>query len=215
MDKAGPRGPGDRRRRRHRRRVARRFAREGYVACVTRRRPTSWSPCWRRSAPMAARPTASARTPARKKRWSRWSSRSNPRSARSRCWCSTSAPTRPAASWRRPRGVLQDLGDGLLSGFLNAREVARRMVARSGPRAPPRHHPLHRRHRLAARFGANFAAFAGAKHALRALAQSMARELGPRGIHVAHVVIDGADRHRLHPRQFPRAVCAQGRRTAC
>ena len=37
-----------------------------------------------------------------------------------------------------------------------------------------------------------FAAFAGAKHALRALAQSMARELGPKGIHVAHPIIDGA-----------------------
>jgi len=37
-----------------------------------------------------------------------------------------------------------------------------------------------------------FAAFASAKHALRALAQSMARELGPQGIHVAHVLIDGA-----------------------
>jgi len=36
-----------------------------------------------------------------------------------------------------------------------------------------------------------FAAFAGAKHALRGLAQSMARELGPQGIHVAHVVVDG------------------------
>ena len=42
------------------------------------------------------------------------------------------------------------------------------------------------------RGSANFAAFAGAKHALRALAQSMARELGPRNIHVAHVVVDGA-----------------------
>ncbi|MBC7497398.1 MAG: SDR family oxidoreductase, partial [Sphingomonadaceae bacterium] len=42
------------------------------------------------------------------------------------------------------------------------------------------------------RGGANFAAFAGAKHALRALAQSMARELGPLGVHVAHVVVDGA-----------------------
>jgi short-subunit dehydrogenase len=42
------------------------------------------------------------------------------------------------------------------------------------------------------RGAANFAAFAGAKAALRALAQSMARELAPRGIHVAHVVIDGA-----------------------
>jgi Short-chain alcohol dehydrogenase of unknown specificity len=37
-----------------------------------------------------------------------------------------------------------------------------------------------------------FAAFAGAKHALRALAQSMARELAPKGIHVAHPVVDGA-----------------------
>lgn len=37
-----------------------------------------------------------------------------------------------------------------------------------------------------------FAAFAGAKHGLRALAQSMARELWPKGIHVAHPVIDGA-----------------------
>ena len=37
-----------------------------------------------------------------------------------------------------------------------------------------------------------FAAFAAAKHGLRAVAQSMARELGPQGIHVAHVVIDGA-----------------------
>jgi NAD(P)-dependent dehydrogenase (short-subunit alcohol dehydrogenase family) len=36
-----------------------------------------------------------------------------------------------------------------------------------------------------------FAAFAGGKHALRALAESMARELGPKGIHIGHVVIDG------------------------
>ena len=36
------------------------------------------------------------------------------------------------------------------------------------------------------------AAFAGAKHGLRALSQSMARELGPKNIHVAHTIIDGA-----------------------
>jgi short-subunit dehydrogenase len=42
------------------------------------------------------------------------------------------------------------------------------------------------------RGSAYFAAFSGAKSALRALAQSMARELGPRNIHVAHVVVDGA-----------------------
>lgn len=39
--------------------------------------------------------------------------------------------------------------------------------------------------------GAEFAAFAAAKFGVRALAQSMARELGPKGIHVAHIVVDG------------------------
>ena len=42
------------------------------------------------------------------------------------------------------------------------------------------------------RGASGFSAFAGAKFALRALAQSMARELGPKNIHVAHVIIDGA-----------------------
>jgi NAD(P)-dependent dehydrogenase (short-subunit alcohol dehydrogenase family) len=43
----------------------------------------------------------------------------------------------------------------------------------------------------ALRGSANFAALATGKFGLRALAQSMAREFGPQGIHVAHVVIDG------------------------
>ena len=41
------------------------------------------------------------------------------------------------------------------------------------------------------RGGAGFANLASPKFALRAVAQSMARELGPKGIHVAHVIIDG------------------------
>jgi NADP-dependent 3-hydroxy acid dehydrogenase YdfG len=41
------------------------------------------------------------------------------------------------------------------------------------------------------RGAAGFSAFAGGKAALRALAQSMARELGPKGLHVAHVIVDG------------------------
>src|ERR1039457_5245918 len=40
------------------------------------------------------------------------------------------------------------------------------------------------------RGGSGFAAFASAKFGLRAVAQSMARELGPKNIHVAHLVID-------------------------
>jgi NADP-dependent 3-hydroxy acid dehydrogenase YdfG len=42
------------------------------------------------------------------------------------------------------------------------------------------------------RGSSHFAGFSGAKMALRALAQSMARELGPMGVHVAHTIIDGA-----------------------
>lgn len=72
------------------------------------------------------------------------------------------------------------------SGFLNAREVAKRMVQRE------RGTILFTGATAGLRGSANFAAFAGAKHALRALAQSMARELGPKNIHVAHVVVDGA-----------------------
>jgi NAD(P)-dependent dehydrogenase (short-subunit alcohol dehydrogenase family) len=72
------------------------------------------------------------------------------------------------------------------AGFLTARKAARCMAPRS------RGTILFTGATASLRGAANFAAFAGAKHALRALAQSMARELGPRGIHVAHVVIDGA-----------------------
>jgi NAD(P)-dependent dehydrogenase (short-subunit alcohol dehydrogenase family) len=72
------------------------------------------------------------------------------------------------------------------AGFLSAREVAKRMVGRG------RGTLLFTGATASLRGSANFAAFAGAKHALRALAQSMARELGPRGLHVAHVVVDGA-----------------------
>ena len=71
-------------------------------------------------------------------------------------------------------------------GFLNAREAAKRMVARK------RGTILFTGATAGLRGSANFAAFAGAKHALRALAQSMARELGPQNIHVAHVVVDGS-----------------------
>ena len=77
-----------------------------------------------------------------------------------------------------------------LAGFLNGREVARRMVARAGD--GHKGTIIFTGATASLRGSAHFAAFAGAKHALRALAQSMARELGPMGVHVAHVVIDGA-----------------------
>ena len=76
------------------------------------------------------------------------------------------------------------------SGFLNGREVAKRMVTRATPTR--KQSIIFTGATASLRGGAGFAAFSGAKMALRALAQSMARELGPIGIHVAHSIIDGA-----------------------
>ena len=72
-----------------------------------------------------------------------------------------------------------------LAGFFTGREAARVM----GPRG--RGTILFTGATASTRGAAGFSAFAGAKAALRQLAQSLAREMGPRGIHVAHVVIDG------------------------
>lgn len=71
------------------------------------------------------------------------------------------------------------------AGFLVGREAARCMSERGSGTI------LFSGATASLRGGKGFAAFAGGKFALRALAQSMARELGPEGIHVAHVVIDG------------------------
>ena len=84
-------------------------------------------------------------------------------------------------------------------GFLTGREAARTMVPRG------RGTILFTGATASVRGGAGFAAFAAAKFGLRAVAQSMARELGPKNIHVAHLLIDGgvdseAIRKRLRAR---------------
>ena len=86
---------------------------------------------------------------------------------------------------------------GALAGFLMGREVAKAMLPRG-------HGTIQFTGATASlRGSAGFAAFAGAKHALRALAQSLARELGPQGIHVAHIVIDGAIDTQFIAQNFP------------
>ena len=89
-------------------------------------------------------------------------------------------------------------------GFLVGREAARRMIdwgrgtiVFTGATA-------------SVKGAADFSAFAAGKHGLRAIAQSMARELGPRGIHVAHLIIDGIiDVPRVHER-MPEVTAAKG-----
>lgn len=83
------------------------------------------------------------------------------------------------------------------AGFLAGREAARVMTPRG------RGTIIFTGATASLRGGSGFSAFAGAKFALRALAQSMARELGPKGIHVAHMIIDGAIDTQWIEENFP------------
>jgi len=167
--------------------IARRFAREGYATCVTRRNVEKLAPLVAQIE--AAGGTAHAfGSDARKE---------EEVTALVEQIESTIGPIEILVfniGANVASGILEETARkyfkiwemGCFSGFLNGREVARRMVARQ------RGTIIFTGATASIRGAANFAAFAGAKHALRALAQSMARELGPHGIHVAHSIIDGA-----------------------
>lgn len=91
------------------------------------------------------------------------------------------------------------------AGFLAGREAARLMVPRGKGTI------LFTGATASVRGGVGYAAFASAKFGLRAVAQSMARELGPKNIHVAHLLIDaGVDtafvRERIRARGGDKAV---------
>jgi len=75
---------------------------------------------------------------------------------------------------------------GCFAGFLTGREAVRYMKPRG------RGTILFTGATASMRGASGFAAFSGAKFGLRSLAQSMAREFSPLGIHVAHVIVDGA-----------------------
>src|SRR5437660_10034612 len=88
------------------------------------------------------------------------------------------------------------------SGFLVGQQAARRML-------PKKHGAILFTGASASVKGyAQSAPFAMGKFALRGLAQSMARELGPQGIHVAHIVIDGGIKspRRSEPADAPASL---------
>ena len=98
-----------------------------------------------------------------------------------------------------PEEVARAINVSAYGGFLVAQQAARHMVARgsgaillTGASASVKGYP-------------NSSAFAMGKFALRGLAQSMARELSPKGVHVAHFIIDGAIRsdNRRDPNDNP------------
>ena len=90
-----------------------------------------------------------------------------------------------------------------LAGFLTGREVARHMVSRK------RGTMMFTGATASVRGSNGFSAFAGGKHALRALAESMAKELMPQNIHVAHVIIDGPINTKWTRQRFPEMVKAR------
>ena len=94
---------------------------------------------------------------------------------------------------------------GCFGGFLVGREAARVMLARK------RGSIFFTGATASLRGGNGYAAFAGAKHGLRALAQSMARELGPQGIHVAQIVVDAAIDTEFIRENFPQRYALKER----
>ena len=171
--------------------IARRFAREGLVACVTRRSADKMQPLLDRIAAEGGQAHGFASDARKEEDVVALIER-----------IETTIGSIEVLVFNiganAPSGILEETARryfkiwemACLAGFLNAREAAKRMVGRDGTG----HNGtiIFTGATASLRGAANFGAFAGAKHALRALAQSMARELGPRGIHVAHVVVDGA-----------------------
>jgi NAD(P)-dependent dehydrogenase (short-subunit alcohol dehydrogenase family) len=89
---------------------------------------------------------------------------------------------------------------GCYAGFIVGREAARHMAPRG------RGTIIFTGATASLRGAAQFAAFAAAKGGLRQVAQSMARELGPKGIHVASVIIDGMIDSQRARERFPERV---------
>ncbi len=167
--------------------IARRFAREGYVACVTRRSADKLAPLVQQIQAAGGQAQAFG-SDARKEEEMAALVETIERDI---------APIEVAvfnigANVRFPitettaRVYFKVWEMACFAGFLMGREVAKRMLPRG------RGTILFTGATASLRGREGFAAFAGAKHGLRALAQSMARELWPQGIHVAHPVIDGA-----------------------
>ena len=167
--------------------IARRFAREGYIACVTRRHGDKLEPLVRRIQEDGGQAHAFGSDARREEQvaelFATIERDIGPIEIMSfNVGGNVRFPIRETTT----RVYTKVWEMCALGGFLAGREAARVMVPRK------RGTILFTGATASVRGGAGYAAFAGGKHALRALAQSMARELGPEGIHVAHVVVDGA-----------------------
>jgi NAD(P)-dependent dehydrogenase (short-subunit alcohol dehydrogenase family) len=184
--------------------IARRFAREGYIACVTRRSAEKLQPLVDeiRAAGGVAHGFASD---ARKEdQVAELVEHIETQVGAIEVFVFNIGANVPCSVLEEtPRKFFKVWEMACYSGFLTSQAVARRMVTRRQGTI------LFTGATAALRGAANFAAFAVAKHGLRALAQSLARELGPLNIHVAHVVIDGAIDTAFIRENFPAMYAAK------
>ena len=185
--------------------VARRFAREGYVACVVRRKGDELDPLCAEIRAQGGQALAFG-IDARNEDdlvglFERIEGEVGPvEVAVHNVGANVSFPIREMTA----RVYSKVWQMACFSGFLVGREAARRMVPRGSGTI------LFTGATASLRGRSGMAAFAGAKAALRALAQSMARELGPEGIHVAHVIVDGAIDMPWIRENFPQIVEERG-----
>ena len=178
--------------------VAERFAREGYIACVSRRNPDELEPLVGRIEEAGGRAVAFG-TDARREEQVQEMFRTveediGPVEV---CVFNIGGNVRFLINETTTRVYYKVWEMGCFAGFLTGREAAHYMKPRG------RGTILFTGATASVRGGIGYSAFAGAKFGLRALAQSMARELGPEGIHVAHVVIDGAIDTKWIEKMFP------------
>ena len=185
--------------------VARRFAREGYVACVVRRKGAELEPLCAEIRAQGGQALAFG-VDARNEDevvglFERIEREVGPvEVAVHNIGANVSFPIREMTA----RVYSKVWQMACFSGFLVGREAARRMVPRGSGTI------LFTGATASLRGRSGMAAFAGAKSALRALSQSMARELGPEGIHVAHVIVDGAIDMPWIRENFPQIVEKRG-----
>lgn len=167
--------------------IARRFAREGYIACVTRRDAGKLQPLVQQIQAEGGQAHAFGSDARKEEEMVALVERIEREIAPIEVAVfNIGANVRFSITETTSRVYFKVWEMACFAGFLMGREVAKAMLPRG------RGTILFTGATASLRGREGFAAFAGAKHALRALAQSMARELWPKGIHVAHPVIDGA-----------------------
>ena len=186
--------------------IARRFAREGYVACVTRRDADKLAPLVEQIRAEGGEAHAFG-SDARKEEQmvSLVEQIERDIAPIEVAVFNIGANVRFSITETTSRVYYKVWEMACFSGFLMGRETAKVMLTRG------RGTIIFTGATASVRGREGFAAFAGAKHALRALAQSMARELWPKNIHVAHTVIDGSIDTEWIRTNFPESYAKKNR----